>query len=132
MGHKHITGIEAEAFAEEYEWLKSFRMTDERIARRFGISVDGLEKRLKRHGLALQPNPEIKLALDAIIAADREFTTADFPMALAASNQVAGTLSSMVRHGRLIVVGRVRLFDACAGYRRWFQVYRAPAESVAS
>lgn len=131
MGHKHITGIEAEAFAEEYEWFKSFRMSDETIARRFGLTLDGLAKRLERHGIASQPKPDIRIALDRLVAGGEDFTAADLPMALPAYS-VAGTLASMVRHGRLVVVGRVKLFDATAGYRRWFQIYRVPAESVAS
>lgn len=35
-------------FAEDLEWLRSFKMNDEAVARRLGISLNALQKRIER------------------------------------------------------------------------------------
>lgn len=40
--------LDDERFAEDVAWLRSFKMNDEAIARRLGLSVNTLQKRISR------------------------------------------------------------------------------------
>lgn len=115
-----LTGEEmtaAEAFVDEYYWLRSFGMTDAAIARTLRVSDAGLVKRLQRVGVRraeLSPDAEIDGRLRALIAGGEPFDSWDFPFAFDPF-QVAAAISIAVRRGLVVRVGE-RSF-ASGGHR---------------
>lgn len=97
----------AEAFVDEYYWLRSFGMTDAAIARTLRVSDEGLVKRLQRAGARraeLSPDAEIDGRLRVLIASGEPFDSWDFPFAFDPF-QVAAAISVAVRRGLVVRVG---------------------------
>ncbi|RIT36765.1 hypothetical protein D2E76_16025 [Mycobacteroides abscessus] len=94
-------------FTAEYNWLRSFRMSDAAIARHFKCSGDVLMKRLQRAGLrseALSPDAEVDAALQGFIAEGKPFDSWAFPLA-ADPELVKAAITVAVRRGLITRVG---------------------------
>lgn len=94
-----------EAFRVDYEWFRSFGMSDASIARSFGVTEDALHRRMQRAGISTVPQNVVD-ALDELVASGREFTVTDLPYV--ESQNIAGLLPRYVREKRIRSVGKVR------------------------
>jgi len=123
----------AEAFVDEYYWLRSFGMSDAAIARTLRVSEAGLVKRLQRAGARrteLSSDADIDGRLRALIASGEPFDSWDFPFALEPF-QVAAAISAAVRRGLVVRVGDRSV--RCGGRRSGlFQETNAAAAHAAA
>ncbi|WP_225730988.1 MULTISPECIES: hypothetical protein [unclassified Nocardia] len=110
---------EHQDFVEDYEFFRSFAMSDSRIARLMGISEQALAKRRERAGIRGGDSP-VHARLTLLIESRREFDSLDFPMTFAPQD-VASVLAVAKRQG-LIVRVRTRP-DPFHGHR--IGVFRA-------
>lgn len=68
-------------FVEDYQWLKSFGMSDEGIAHRLRLTRDALDRRLFRTGIKghiIGSDAELHARLMELIESGAEFSAADF------------------------------------------------------
>lgn len=111
-------------FVEDYEWFKSFCMTDSRIAQLMRISDAALEKRCQRSGIRRGCSPALTARLEALIKSGREFDALDFPLVFD-SQEIGGALNAAVRDRQIM---RVRTRTDPIGRNR-IGVYRAVSPS---
>lgn len=114
-----------EDFAENYAWLKSFHMSDTRIAAMMGISESALQKRCQRAAIPAPCSPQISARLHALIASGRPFDIGDFP-AHTDPHQIATALSTAHRGGHITAL-RTRNHPL---HRSRITVYQASQTSV--
>ncbi|TEA09218.1 hypothetical protein [Mycobacteroides salmoniphilum] len=118
-----------EVFVQEYEWFKSFGMSDDAIARRFCISVNALEKRRERAGLTQHAyaKSDVGQRLMALIDSGGDFDHLDFPFVFA-PNEASNAIKIAVRAGRIVRVGDRKDPMHCGSAR--ISVYRAVDQDV--
>ena len=124
------TATTRDLFLEDYAWLRSFGMSEERIAARLGLSRAALGKRLERAGVEGGVDAQVAGHLSGLIAGGGAVTAQDFPLA-AEPAAVAAQIASAERGGRIVRVGSRRNVLVPSDSR--LVVYRArPAETQQS
>ena len=97
-------GLADEDFVEDYQWFRSFRMTDTRIAAVMGITPAALQKRCHRAGILTGCPPHITAQLNRLITAGRPFDISDFPAHID-PHQLGAALSTAHRAGHITATG---------------------------
>lgn len=97
---------ERELFLADYQHMREFGLTNKKIAERFGVQLDSLQRRLKGYGEYLPDFGErrVAAALERVITSGRTFTVDGLP----SEDCAPAIVQRELRAGRICKVGSKR------------------------